>query len=386
MYGHSDIESDESILILTTGWNGIHALGDTETFVVSSSSRKLTRCQPLPYQTQTMYPMVGGTGGVIKVSGNHQHFPIVCGGNKVVEATDKCYLAVGNVTEAKPVSKFVGFMKEPRENAASITVFNGTTLWVTGGSLLTTVLATSELISLSATESNHLVTAAEKGIPLPMTLACHCLELINSKTAIIYGGSNGYGAEDYTSSVWTIDNIDEKSLIQGDNGTNQENRWIQGPPLGSLHRWHSCGVIRQDISNKSSSGKFVIAAGGDMFNGIVELLQVDEDEYGHITIVENAWELGPEMPIKISEAASVTTEDKAVLFVAGGWQKVELQNEVSNIMPSRDIFTLRCFRGDCFWTKETLQLEIRRTSAIALLVPPAIQNGSAEGKTTHPLY
>ena len=344
------------MLLVTSGFNNFYELGNTEAFIVLPSNQSeqpsIARCQPVPFQTQSMHALTAPTGGVLKANKSettYQYVPIVCGGTQNREGSDKCYHID---TDNAYFPTEVAMMREPRASAASIPVLDGTTLWVTGGSLFDLPLATTELIKVSALSAVD-KTLAEEGIQLPLPMSGHCLEAINGKTAILYGGSTWTGFPDArVRPVWTIDNIDKMGV------PNHQNSWTERKSMKRGRIFHSCGVIRVD-----STRKFVVAAGGHGSNdNTVELLPVDEDSHGNI-VINDSWQDGPPMLENLRISASATTEDQSTLLLAGGI--VEATGQVSDA-----IYSFRCQGGPCWWTKDS-KMEIRRFGAIALIIPPA---------------
>ncbi len=191
---------------MTTGWNSFYSLGDTESFVVPSpvpdpaDMTILARCQLVPGQTQTMHPLNAATGGVLTarqdVNGNHRPLPLICGGLSMTGPNDKCYS--WQVLAAMPPSVVVevGVMRELRSGAASVAILHGQVLWITGG-VYHQVTDTTEWIDvltvLSAIDNpdnadNKPESTLSEGILLPEPMAYHCLEMVNSDTAILIGG------------------------------------------------------------------------------------------------------------------------------------------------------------------------------------------------------
>ncbi len=353
--------------MLTTGWNGNADLGDTETFVVPSQDQQLTRCQPQPFQTQYMYPLTSGTGDVIKILVNdtYRSFAIVCGGFRLTLHQDACYLLSTNSYDEP---RQIAVMRQPRVGAASVAVLNGTTLWVTGGMSVSILLDSTELIKVQSLTDNSI---SEEGIPLPGPMQQHCLEIINRKTAILYGGITltASSSEAIIQSAWTIENID--TMI---GGTTAGHSWSQEATMSTARFSHICGVIRM---GNSQERKFVVAAGGEAVSigpwgyesiatlNNVELLQVDfpGGPDGSV-IVSGAWQAGPNLTITLSGAASATPGDQSVLYVAGG-----VMYRQPFIM-SKDIFSLRCSDSVCSWSIEDRTLLFERSNGLAFILPP----------------
>ncbi len=381
---------DDSILILTTGWISQLALGDSETFIVPSPNAKnrgLVRCQPVPYQTQSMHALADATGAVLKVKGqqsatsmynnnNNNILPVVCGGwtNERIENRN-CYNIIGGGSDGP---KRVAIMRETREGAASAALFNATTLWVTGG-LSGGVLGTdsTEWIDLAENYAND--KKLSYGTSLPMSMAYHCLVLINDETAILYGGLDEYLFSNFgISSTWTL-NITENIKLPSPKNEGEQ-LWANAPSMKARRAQHSCGVIReQRIDNDSAkfTRKVVVAAGGvnpdnpDLANvPKTEILLVEEYHDGHI-VISDSWVDGCHasdcpLPSTLQGASSAVTDDQVRLFVTGGI----LYTQIS-------IYSFECTTIElCRWRKEGPELTFARFRGVAMILPPENQTST----------
>ncbi len=376
--------------MLTTGWiDHSFAIGDSETFIVSSTSTKikgLTRCQPLPYQTQSMHALGDATGALLKVKQNHSAvslynnsvLPIVCGGwtSEVIENMN-CYNVAG---DSSNVQQRVGIMRQRREGAASIAVFNATTLWMTGG-LSGGVFGTdtTEWIDLSEGYDNE--KKLSYGTLLPMAVAYHCLALINDEIAILYGGIEEFTTGHFGfSSAWTV-NITEKIKLPSLKNEGDQ-LWTNAPPMSARRAEHSCGVIREQRNVNDSSKftrKIVVAAGGvDAYNPSLssapktELLQIDDYHDGSI-IISDSWVDGCQasecpLPSTLQGASSAVTDDQTMLFVTGGYLFYPTDDR------SYAIYSFECITIDlCRWREEALELTFFRFRGVAMIIPPEKQ-------------
>ncbi len=374
--------------MLTTGWNGYKEVGDTETYIAtspySSPTSSLTRCRPPTRPIQSMHPLAKATGSVLKKGNNdnrtstdYHYFPVVCGGDRNYAFSNKCY----HLNAAPPhVATLVGIMQEMRIGAASIPILNGTALWVTGGEY-DLISSTTEWLNVSAADvkmedassssSSPLPKVLSAGIQLPQPRAFHCLKVINAKTAILYGGSDG-SPTDFPGSnlTWTIHDIDaNEQILSSSQGS--DNLWIPRASMKLRRFLHGCGVIRQDIFDDVSSVRklFVVAAGGAETRyettDLVELLAVTVTEGEDNVVFSEAWEEGPRMPTTLRDAASATTPDQTMLILAGG-----LITKQPYKM-SYKIFNLRCAAaGYCWWTTDENRLMFPRTFSVAMVLPP----------------
>ncbi len=351
-------------MIITTGQNGQHTVGDTEGYVflpsIYASKSSLSICQPMANQTQSMYSISGATGGTLKVnnSGNVSaifYLPILCGGVTVSgEANDKCYQFDPSGLHDQP--KIVGAMRSARQGAASAVIRNDTTLWISGGLILSGIpTETSEMVNVSTTAFTNL----SEGIPLPVPMAYHCLEMITEDKAMVFGGVES------PRECWTI-SLTELNDYDGDN----QQKWDVSESLIIGRYGHSCGVIRKDFRNdRNFSGKYVVAAGGRIDQGSiitdrVELLKVNENG-----TIDGFWERGHDLPTPLTDASSVTTENQAVLFLAGG---IISYGGDSNDILSKAILSMSCTRGDCEWTKYNQELVFGRSHSVVMMIPPKV--------------
>ncbi len=328
-----------------------------------------------------MHALTYATGGLLKVKKpSESHVPVVCGGRGPNhEGNNKCYLLEGITDMVKQT--VVGQMREMRQGAASIAAVDGTVLWVTGGKFATTVAAsdTTEWLNIESLSAkidtlNSSKTSLSKGMPLPRRLTFHCLEKINSKTAILYGGTEWVQHEEGLRYTWTIGNLDSISTILNvDNSEqSQQQLWTPRADMELARYHHSCGVVREDIS-VNTRRKIVVAAGGanehDSRTDHVELLKIEEDEAGNIAYVSNQWEEGPPLPTNLREAASATTGDQSMLFVAGG-----LVKPGDSAISSTAIYSFRCALGACWWTKDNVELNFFWSNAEAFIIPPFVKS------------
>ncbi len=368
-----DQNSDESILVVTTGFNGYSGISTTETFsfattpiTTSSSSYQshdlgLVRCKPVLPQAPSTNALLAGTGGVLK-DDQKKSVPVLCGGGgATVELLelDKCY----HLKETG--FSFIGTMKEARAGAASVAILDGSTLWVTGGLASGWGLDTTEWIDVSTVISpNNGKNISKSGVQLPMALGFHCLQMINSKTAILYGGLTDIHGKSFAN-TWTIE-MNNSLDFEG---------WTPRASMRQARCQHSCGVVRGSLGRK-----FVVAAGGGHIysanTNLVEHLEVQELEDEHLTFSDN-WSTGPPLPVNLMGGASVTTADQRVLFVVGG----------IIFYPSRFVYALRCTLA-CWWTKEGTELQIHRSHAVAMIIPPDLvtEIDECKLKSTYTLF
>ncbi len=343
--------------MVTGGWSGYEILGDTEAFVVSQNQSAITaRCRVLPSgHTQNMHALDEATGSLLTL--NTIKTPIICGGTIEQKGNDNCYFLHHNrssgLFQPEPVKKK---MSRSRRGAASVSLHDGTLLWITGGLGLSSIVTnTSEWINISTDTRTF-----EEGIPLPRPMFFHCLAMPDNMTALLYGGLENDAASIEEKALQTDTWLSEKCNIQ------KKCQWTRSAPM-TLKRYASgCGVIREDItaSSTSGSGIVIVAAGGttlgDLVTNRVELYK------------DGAWVEGPQLPVAVSGPASAGTEDRSMLFLAGGIATDSLESEAaSTLTTSSSVFALRCVRAICEWIKQDIELVFARFSPVAIVVPPS---------------
>ncbi len=320
----------QRVLLLTTGNGGWYAKDDSEAFIVpsiashesGSTFNDLSKWQALPDALQsTGIEVEKATGGVLKIPSDGGEdslwILLLCGGVDPVELETKaeCHLLGHGSTMA------AGSMRYARAGAASVSLWNRTSLWVTGGvrDFWTNEMQetdTTELINVSVDKVE--ITTSE-GVPLPTALAYHCLEVINGKTAILYGGSVTNWMTTITRQAWRI-NVNDSFANNADIG------WTSLAPMSVPRHMHSCGVVREDSGtggNCNNKAKMVVAAGGETkyyesMTSSVEYFSIVYDKDGGNVIKDGTWKEGPKLPKPLMGAASASTEDQTMLFLAGG--------------------------------------------------------------------
>ncbi len=254
----------------------------------------------------------GATGGVMVNPDGEDCSFVVCGGQDADTRLmhDTCKRL------SDPAEKTAGFLQVPRVGAASLVMNNGTDLWVTGGfNMFTFALDTTEFVSLSENSSDD-------GPILPSGVKYHCLEQVDSKSAILIGGQD-VSNQSQSRNYW----YDANTM-----------GWIFAKPLKASKAKHACGVIRDGLEQ---DWKIIVAAGGITINGVmtktVELMVLLTDKY-HGT----PWELGPEMPEEVANAASATTSGQQKLLVIGG-------TTISNKQGTSSVYEMTCWLLECQW-------------------------------------
>ncbi len=293
-----------------------------------------------------------GTGGVLVSNGDF--IIVICGGH-VVGTEDhensNCF-SLHDQTKSD--------LSIARIGAASLAIENGRSLWLTGG-----YSATSNNNDLLATEvvAHKQDASSEPGSLLPIhSLSQHCLEKINTNTALLIGGENYHIGVDGMSWFYKL------------NSTARS--WL-GPQLNIARSRHACGVLRDKTMPNSSAVRLVVAAGGQVDDNTVtdsvEVLFLEDE--GDIHNSEPSWMLSSEpMPVKTASAATATTSDQLHMFVIGGTSSL-----VDFEMGSTSIFVLSCSGETCrTWSK--LQLDLRNPIAkgLAFMIPSYAMEGRAD--------
>ena len=181
----------------------------------------------------------GATGGLI---GN---IVIICGGYDG-SSVDECY----TLTSEK--ATLVTHMSVGRWYAASI-VLNDKTLWVTGGSVNSGSLASTEYVT---------VTGSMLGPDLPMALSDHTMVAINSTCSMVIGGYS----TDYSALTLFYNH--------------KEGEWINGPSLMQSRYGHAAGIVTDEVTDEPC----VVVTGGSFYGNLdsTEILQDGEWVQGKI--------------------------------------------------------------------------------------------------------
>ncbi len=328
------LEADESLLLLAAGFDPMNSLQDIEAFAISVEKiqqRALPRCVSLNLQSLPIM-VRSATGGVL-----NSNTPLVCGGLLAGQSQDKCYQLGASTTH-------IASMKQRRGGAASVVIYHGTTLWVTGGLGSIYPVKTSELINLSAVAD---------GVDIPLPTAFHCLERVNHMT-ILYGG---YTATEDSNKIlkssWIID-MSETSP-----------QWTTEAPMAVAREMAGCGTIKQDIgADGLLAEKFVVAAGGQngFSDGLNILNRVEFLSVGPNNSGIGVWEEGPPLPFSLTEPGAATTEDQSILFLVGGMKVLDGQF-------SSQTLSLVCVQSYCKWSQLNQELLSGRVSTVTLVLP-----------------
>ncbi len=342
------------MLILSTGSNQHYEIGDTEAFVISEGGN-LDRCSHTNLDSPKALSMT--TGGFLKstAANDSSYYPLICGGRNSEQSNRNCYIF--GEANLKPVGNLI----HHRKGAASVVIGNGTTHWVTGGhNEILESQASTEFVTVVNNNGTIKINNEVSSVTLPSPMAFHCLQMIGSSTAFLYGGV-GYGTQINRNSLF-------EANFRGIQQTTAAN-WIPSGSLKQARKEHMCGVLRDPDLGQDDPWRIIIAAGGitsyHKCTSTVEVLRVkDSSNVNVMNLARSKWVSGPHLPIPLCCAASATTHDQGRLFIAGG-----LISE-SPYQQSLFVFSLTCPGKNCQWTKNDLELSYGRTSTIAMIIPP----------------
>ncbi len=266
--------------------------------------------------------------------------PIICGGNDPRHTLTKwntChFLSFQNGTDQWNWTQVDPVLTQARDQAASIVIDNGKTLWITGGTkAYYQGLRSTELISiLDQDDESESSFAIQAGPDLPLDIYGHCLVKLNSSTAMLIGGQ--WAARRFKKSTYLL------SIPQS--GSNKESaRPIKGPWLNVARSEHTCGVLRDHLDRQ------VVIAGG---RGSTEMLVVGSGQ---------DWTPGPPCPTETASSTTTTVDGKKLL-VFGGWSLEGKLIHQFHFDQEREAWT---------WTRLDQRLEMSRTKSMVLRVDNA---------------
>ncbi len=295
-------------------------------------------------------------GGVL--SHKQKTIPLLCGGYYSTygdPANQFCYIPGGNYNEN------VTTLQEMRAYAASLTINNGETLWITGGYYEEEfgyrrfyTHDTTEFINVKEDQAGSLTFTVTPGPDLPVEVYDHCLVQFDENTVFLMGGVKNQrilGDDYYTtfSETWV-----------GFNMTSDSIDWLFWQHLSTERQAPACGMIK----DSSISAWILIAAGGytgsDIVTNSVDIVFMITDNND-----PQIFHAGPVLPTKLNEAETIVTPDSTKLLVIGG--------EISyypNAAQSQNILQFQCWNLDCSWQKLDQELAEPKSRGVALLLPP----------------
>ncbi len=338
---------EHDVIIFSAGF-GKEQVRISEAFTVDTDGLKPCHDSELNVPYRRSHPASGVLN--LRPLGKSQTIPtpVICGGlNYNDMATKECFRLGHN----QPLAS----MMTERFGPASVSIRNGTALWITGGrSVDNEFLDSTEWLNVSDNADNTSLTASE-GVRMPYKLTFHCLVMIDNSLAIIYGGKNDQNYYDFS---WTLD-LDNPGL-----------GWTQQASMAHARSEMGCGVIK-DVSDPFGR-KVLVAVAGEFPDksktNEVELLQVVNNVLG------SEWEPGPKLPVSLEGAASTTTADQTLLLLAGG--------QLLSGFYSSSIFLFQCFGMICEWKRQCQELRTFRRSLVAFTFP-ATANQNDQSKITN---
>ncbi len=330
-------------MLFATGHSDNGDVSDTELMTVFNNGT-LAKC--ITPNLQAPLPLQDATGGMmltLSSKGDLVHMPVVCGG--WLARTDykkHCY----RLGQSSPI----GTLTRERVGAVSVVINNGNRLWVTGGRTIYDIdQDTTDILDISPDKESsdpHLV-LTDSSIRLPRKISYHCLEMLDSTTAFLFGGSEKYYKASVLNRSWTLDLGNYESVEWEQRASMLEPRWK-----------HSCGVLRVD---EEGQRKLVVAAGGEVdyvgqITDTVDVLHIKGKS------LSKSWQFGPSMKVALSSAVSVTTSDQLKLIVAGG---ITVREELSAM-----VFQFQCRDIDlCHWKQMDVSLYYPRDSMVGMVFP-----------------
>jgi len=247
------------------------------------------------------------------------NYIIVCGGkSRWTPQTPACY------TYADDQQGWIKLadMDTPRSNSASVSIDDG--ILVTGGVDRSNRLKTSEIVFLNRTK--------KQGKPLPEPRSGHCLVEYQGQI-ISTGGADGNGY--YTSTVWSFNDHEEFTL------TNK-------PSMIHRRSSHACGIVHSSLYD----GRPLLVVAGGYGDGS------DKSEYLDFSVSGSQWQsCSEDLPVSMYEPQMTHTYNKKGLLMTY----------------ERGIYSLQCrSSNDCYWTKESYELETSRESHVMIMVPSSL--------------
>ncbi len=214
--------------------------------------------------------------------------------------------------------------------AASLTIRDGLTLWVTGGRGATFNQShwnSTEMIQLNPDVVGKL--DREDGPEMPINIKQHCLAHLNDTHAIAYGGTTPLHNASWT---WLF-NFKTES-------------WSVGPKLNQGKKNHVCGSIVT-----GSGSVTVVADRGYTTDGIVEIWQTENLKHSGWTIADN-------FP-RISFAAIVSSPLRMnSLYLVGGCN----QNQQDGF---NKVYQFKCNQTTCDFREAGRRLKVGKCRAVA---------------------
>ncbi len=308
-----------------------------------------------------------GTGGFLVHDKKDNYTAIICGGRDTDDSTIENGFCFSH-NDPNIQRQFSGALSETRIGAASLIIDGGPLLWITGGK-------NSKHGSFSSTEIVQLVESqfvSRAGPSLPRDLHHHCLEKIGPEVAILIGGLTSYQTTGdyivvYNHISWSV-NLETMA-------------WTLQAQLTTPRQKHVCGVIRIAEGDDSGDQVIIVAAGGDrewhdgsvVVQQSVEFLVWDSINEDGDSLMYSNWEAGPNLPLAVRDASSITTANQNRMYVVGG--STGAYNEV-NFMQLSIILELSCpSMAACAWTN-VYEMDRPMSKGIMFSVPTKPMTGN----------
>ncbi len=338
------------MLITTDGddYSSVSGIGETHLLAITGTEGSLHQC---PINSLPFLDLESAVGGLLMTAPEGTLAPIACGADPNIHcssttSTLKCYNMV--TAAANPIGSLTF-----RLDAASVTIYNETALWVTGGT-------DCGEYKLSSTDLFQAGGSTIAFLDLPQALSQHCIQRLHHGV-IVYGGEDNFSDNVKTASIVYLTGPDSSS-------------WNAVDSLNKGRRAHACGVL-----NVGPTMEFVVAAGGILdfedlclfceyyFGG--EDIVIDSVEFLAIhngDVIGASWEQGPKLPTPLGNSASATTVDRSMLLIAGGVGELEAKDQ------SRNVYSLVCYEtvSSCVWRKRAFELWHGLSSSVAMILPP----------------
>ncbi len=281
------------------------------------------------------------TGGLLL-----ENTPLICGGYEfdLDKERHKCFAFVypGQWIE-------VGNTITARRLAASI-LWKSDTLWVTGGMSNGRHLNTTELVTLTEStsrlqDSPSYSVSSVRAPDLPLPAERHCLVKLNASTAFLIGGFPN------PSQTYFLDlNTDLGEPVFDS---------APGPELITARYRHACGLL---VEPGDGNDAVVVVTGG--FNDSHVILTSKTEMWIPGT---DQWINGPDLPVTLSYHAGLTSPDGKSLYLVGG-------SDGSILGYQSSIYKLSFNDGGWQWSRLDQELQVPRTSHVAMVIPGSLAN------------
>ena len=196
------------------------------------------------------------------------------------------------------------------------------------------------------------------GPRLPTPVSFHCLVKLNSTTAFLIGGWQGYDA---------LRNKETFFLDLTGNGPS----WTRGPDLNHARSSHACTIVRDPVDGS----ELVAAVAGWNSSHSLDSTEVMQLTFSVSIVIHcqdhtftlqlwnpssNSWSMGPRLPFPLDSASAVTDNNGRLILIGG-------KTNGSETLAS--LRSLTCSNQNCHWSLLDQTLDQPRYYSVALLVP-----------------